>query len=233
MKRTEFDQFAHAYRARHAENIRASGEAPEYFADYKARDLARLLVGDSLRAPTIRILDFGSGTGAAVEHVKRHIPMGEITCADVSFESLRIGHARFGDSALFLAFDGKALPFSDGSFDSAIASCVFHHIPADEHIPLLSELRRILAADGLLLVYEHNPLNPLTRYAVNECPFDTNAVLIRPGSMKKSLHAAGFHRVDVRFRVFFPRPLAGLRPLERCLTWLPLGAQYYAAARKR
>jgi hypothetical protein len=32
--------------------------------------------------------------------------------------------------------------------------------------------------------------------------------------------------------VFFPRLLWRLRPLERYLTWLPLGAQYYVAAQK-
>jgi hypothetical protein len=32
--------------------------------------------------------------------------------------------------------------------------------------------------------------------------------------------------------LFFPRALAGLRPLEAGLGWLPLGAQYVAFARK-
>ena len=37
----EFDKFADEYRAIHAHNIRLSGEAPEFFAEYKVRDLAR------------------------------------------------------------------------------------------------------------------------------------------------------------------------------------------------
>jgi hypothetical protein len=35
----------------------------------------------------------------------------------------------------------------------------------------------------------------------------------------------------MRYRVFFPHALAALRPLERLLAWLPLGAQYYVCAR--
>jgi hypothetical protein len=36
----------------------------------------------------------------------------------------------------------------------------------------------------------------------------------------------------VRYRVFFPRFLRALRNLERWMTWLPLGAQYYVLAVK-
>ncbi len=45
--------------------------------------------------------------------------------------------------------------------------------------------------------------------------------------------AAGFPEMKTVFRIFFPRMLAKLRPLERFLTSLPLGAQYYVHAVKR
>jgi hypothetical protein len=35
---------------------------------------------------------------------------------------------------------------------------------------------------------------------------------------------------SMRYRVFFPRALAALRPMENALSWLPLGAQYYVYA---
>jgi hypothetical protein len=88
----------------------------------------------------------------------------------------------------------------------------------------------VLAPGGMLSVFEHNPLNPLTVYAVQACPFDDNAVLIRAGAMRARLRQAGFEVPSLRYRIFFPHALRGLRPLERRLTRLPLGAQYHVFA---
>ena len=43
MNRAEFDPFADEYQAMHRSNISASGEGPEYFAEYKMRDLAAVV----------------------------------------------------------------------------------------------------------------------------------------------------------------------------------------------
>ncbi len=91
----------------------------------------------------------------------------------------------------------------------------------------LSELRRGLRPGGLVMIYEHNPLNPLTVRAVRTCAFDENAVLIRAATLKERLVEAGFTGATARYRLFFPRALRLLRPLEQWMTWLPLGAQYY------
>lgn len=86
--------------------------------------------------------------------------------------------------------------------------------------------------DGHFFLFEHNPLNPLTRHAVDTCPFDENAVLIRAGAMRARVAEAGFAGTDLAYRVFFPRALSWLRPVERLLTIVPFGAQYYVHARK-
>jgi hypothetical protein len=39
---------------------------------------------------------------------------------------------------------------------------------------------------------------------------------------------AGLTLARCRYTLFFPKPLKWLRPLERWLGWLPLGAQYCA-----
>ena len=57
MDKAEFDKFADEYRALHARNIRISGEGPEFFAEYKVRDVARHL--GAARSTVARILDFG------------------------------------------------------------------------------------------------------------------------------------------------------------------------------
>jgi SAM-dependent methyltransferase len=104
---------------------------------------------------------------------------------------------------------------------------VFHHIEPALHVGLLSELHRVLRPGGLVMIYEHNPLNPLTVHAVRTCPFDENAILIGARTLRERLVEAGFAGATARYRLFFPRALRLLRPLEQGMKWLPLGAQYY------
>jgi ubiquinone/menaquinone biosynthesis C-methylase UbiE len=230
MDEAEFDKFADEYRSMHAANIRLSGEDPEYFAEYKVVDIAGELQRDHVVAR--RLLDFGAGVGYSVPFFAKHMPATRVTCLDVSRKSLDVGAARHGAGAEFVHFDGRSIPYSDGTFDVALASCVFHHIPHEKHVSLLAEIRRVLAPGGKLFVFEHNPLNPLTRHAVNTCEFDEHAKLIGAPTMRRRAREAGFETADVRYRIFFPHALRRLRPLEAKLSWLPAGAQYYVAARK-
>jgi SAM-dependent methyltransferase len=230
MDAAEFDKFADEYRQLHAQNIRLSGEDPEYFAEYKIADLARILSGE-LTACDPAVLDFGAGIGKSVPYFHKYFPRPRIVCLDVSAKSLEIGRSRFGDAAKFVHFDGARVPFPDNSFDVAFLACVLHHIPQGEHISILKELHRVVRADGALLIYEHNPYNPLTVHAVNSCVFDANAKLLKARELAASIRAAGFNQPVVRYRIFFPHALRSLRGLEPWLAWLPLGAQYCVYAR--
>lgn len=228
MDRAEFDRFADEYEALHARNIRLSGERPDFFARYKVDDVARLLAPASPQ----RILDFGAGVGASVPHFRAFFPRARLVCLDVSERSLAIAAQRHPDAAEFLPFDGATIPLPDASLDLAFAACVFHHIPAQAQVPLLQELHRVLQPGGHFVLFEHNPLNPLTVRAVNTCEFDAHAVLIRAGLMRRRLQAAGFADVRLRYRLFFPHALRHLRGCEAALGWLPLGAQYRLSARR-
>jgi SAM-dependent methyltransferase len=123
------------------------------------------------------------------------------------------------------------LPLPEASVDLVFSACVFHHIPLAEHHRILCDLRRVMKPGGWLFIFEHNPFNPLTRRVVDACPFDENAVLISAGTLKHRLTTAGFREAKIYYRIFFPRMLRWLRPLETGLTWCPVGAQYYIAAR--
>jgi len=233
MQESEFDKFADEYRAIHARNIRLSGEAPDYFAEYKVKDVADALAQTSSgRKPNLDILDFGAGVGTSVPYLRKYFPSAALTCLDVSRRSLAVAEERFRGRARFVHFDGASLPFDDCSFDLAFAACVFHHIEQDQHVKLLAEIRRALRPAGILFVFEHNPLNPLTVHAVRSCEFDENARLIGGPAMKRRLAAAGLARLKLKYRLFFPHALASLRRLEKYLTALPLGAQYYVMAEK-
>jgi SAM-dependent methyltransferase len=230
MEEPEFDKFAAEYWDLHAANIRLSGEDPDYFAQYKVAEVAR--DRPALTTARAQILDFGAGTGNAVRFFRKQFPDAALTCLDVSKKSPWIGESRFSQLADFVHFDGRTIPFPDEQFDVTFALCVFHHIAKSEHPRLLAELRRVTRTGGRLFVFEHNPFNPLTVHAVNTCAFDENAVLLRPLAFARSVATAGFAATRVRFHIFFPHFLRALRPLERWMQWLPLGAQYCVVARK-
>lgn len=229
MSGAEFDRHAASYREVHAANIAASGEEPEYFAAYKMRDFAAIAAATG-RPADGQFLDFGCGIGNAVAPFRALLPRARLIAADPSRESLAQLAATHGAAVRTLALDGAALPLPAASLDGAFACCVFHHIPPEGHAAALRELRRVLRPGAPLMVYEHNPLNPLTVRAVRDCPLDENAILIRAGTMRRRLLDAGFGSARIAYRVFFPAALKALRPLESTLRWLPLGAQYHATA---
>lgn len=229
MSRAEFDAYVDDYDAQHAASIRLSGEDPDFFAEYKAVETARALAAEGIKPAAI--MDFGAGAGNAVAHLQRSFPEATLTCVDVSPASLARCQSRAVRPLETVCYDGQQLPFDAGAFDLVFTACVFHHIPAVDHIGLLREIRRSLHSGGRFVLFEHNPWNPATQHAVRNCPFDANAVLISGPEMRRRLLAAGFAEVQLTWRLFFPGPLAALRPLERWLGWLPLGAQYSLIAR--
>jgi len=232
MDKVEFDKFADEYTSVHTANISASGESPEYFARYKIDDVASELARRSIDPASI--LDFGSGIGNSLPHFAAHFPRASVACADVSGRSLEISKQRFpGITARHVEIPNSRLPFEDAAFDMAFSACVFHHIPRDEHVFWLTELHRVTRPGGMLLIYDHNPLNPLTVRAVRTCSFDANAQLIGAGVLRSRVRAAGWRDASIAFRVFFPKALAFARPLERFLRRLPLGAQYFVVADRK
>lgn len=225
----EFDLFADEYRLLHEENVAITGESPEYFAEYKIADLAELL--GRLRVPTTRILDFGSGIGNSLPYFRDYFPGSDVTCADASARSMEIARGRFPGREVYVQING-AVPLPSASQDVVFSACVFHHIAHDEHPYWLGELLRVTRRGGVLVVYEHNPWNPLTARAVSTCPFDVNARLIRGRALRERALAAGWEDARVDYKLFFPALLAALRPFERRLEWLGLGGQYRMAARR-
>ena len=93
-------------------------------------------------------------------------------------------------------------------------------------------MRRVTRKGGLLVIYEHNPLNPLTLRAVNTCPLDVNAHLIYARQMRSRAIHAGWDEARIDYRLFFPAFLSALRPLEQRMGWFGLGAQYRLLARQ-
>lgn len=82
--KAEFDAFAGDYNRALRESLRASGETPDYFAEYKAQYLARrILVGQDSK-----VLDFGCGVGNLVGALRRLAPGVRVDGYDPSPASL-------------------------------------------------------------------------------------------------------------------------------------------------
>jgi SAM-dependent methyltransferase len=229
MVEAEFDAYSQSYRAQHQASVDFGGIELDYFAEYKAQ--VTKSVCEQLGISPATIMDFGAGIGNAVKPLHSAFPGAQIKCVDVSEDSLRQCSALNIPNSSVHVYDGQHIPFASGSVDLAFTACVFHHIPESGHIRLLAEIRRCLSPNGVMVLFEHNPVNPLTRLAVARCPFDENAVLINAWTMKKRFVEAGFSRAKSRYRIFFPGFLNMLRGLENWLEPIPLGGQYYVVGR--
>jgi SAM-dependent methyltransferase len=216
--KAEFDQYAHSYEDMHAAHITLSGESPDYFAIYKQKLLERLL-GKGFSQP---VLDFGCGIGNLTRFLTQSFPV--VHGYDPSSDSAELARKRAPGATFF--DDTEALP--KNHYGAAVLANVLHHVPPANRPRLLNIVAGTLALGGKLVIFEHNPLNPLTRRVVAACPFDENAELLFPWMTKKLLRGAGLKKTALDYIVFFPHGLARMRPLEPRLAWLPLGAQVCA-----
>jgi ubiquinone/menaquinone biosynthesis C-methylase UbiE len=224
----EFDRFAHEYDRLLRQTVAVTGEGPEFFHEYKIRVL--LLIAQKRCISAENILDFGSGVGNSTPYMRKYFPQSQLSGADVSERSLEIAAQRFPDACTGLRIEDNRVPVSDGTFDVTFSACVFHHIPHNEHILWLSELRRVTRVGGMLTIFEHNPLNPLTVRAVNTCPFDENAHLIGAKELIRRYRESGWTDARAQYHLFFPHALSGLRGLEPYLRGIPFGGQYSVCA---
>ncbi|TFZ33946.1 class I SAM-dependent methyltransferase, partial [Pseudomonas syringae] len=172
-----------------------------------------------------------SVSGNLLATLRKLLPSSLISCGVVSERIIDRATSRCPGFEAYV-YISDSIPLPSDSQDIVFTACVFHHIPHDEHKHWLEELRRITRPGGLLIIFEHNPYNPLTVRAVNTCPLDVNAKLITATTMSDRLLGAMWDKCTVEYKLFFPSALRKLRPLEKSLTWLPLGAQYRLAALK-
>lgn len=225
----DFDKFAKDYRQIHDECVRFSGADSDHFSEQKVAEIRRQETGSE-----VEILDLGCGDGNSANFFRRYFPDCKYTGLDTSKESIARASSRSIDGCTFSAYDGIVVPFPDDSFDVVFVACVLHHVSRMMHEKLIGEARRVLKAGGRLYIFEHNPFNPLTRYVVRTCPFDEDAVLLSPSYLRRLLRASGFLQIAIKYTLFIPphKIFRVFLNLEKHLSWLPLGGQYYSISRK-
>ncbi|MBS1510381.1 MAG: class I SAM-dependent methyltransferase [Bacteroidetes bacterium] len=225
----DFDGFAGDYRNIHTQNIKMSGADSFYFAEMKVK----LLLPFEKDEP-LQVLDVGCGDGATELFMQEYFSRWNVKGIDVSANSIEKAKARDELQASFEVYDGSHIPVENDSQDIVFMAGVLHHVSFDLHDGLLQEICRVLKKGGRLYVFEHNPLNPVTKHLVNTCVFDKDAKLLGNGYTKKLLQRNGFTIKNNRFIIFFPRKgmLSKLIFMERAMQWLPLGGQYFLQVQK-
>ncbi len=141
---------------------------------YQAMDR---MIDDSQRTELLSaahgdVLEVGVGTGANIPFY----PLGatvigiDLSSRMLSYAKRRAREARA--QVRLLQMDVQHLSFPPNTFDTVVSSCVFCTVP--DPIQGLSEIRRVLKPDGVLLMLEHmqsehrliawalNAINPLS-----------------------------------------------------------------------
>lgn len=223
-----FDDFAEDYVDIHRKNLKITGESPEFFYRYKVTTLKNEL-GDFVPK---KILDFGAGVGNSTKYFIEEFPNADIYLTDISEESLLKAEQRYGKSANYLLIEKDVIPENIKDFDLIFSAGVFHHLTLESQKYWLNYLKGLLSTKGEMFIFEHNPYNPVTRLLVKNCPFDEGVTLVKSRNLEKLVSAAGYSQIKKKYRLFFPSFLAFFRPLEKHLSWLPLGAQYFISVKK-
>jgi SAM-dependent methyltransferase len=223
----EFDRYARSYDDLVERSISFCPQDRDFFLEARARRLLELARG--LGEPErLRALDVGCGEGRFDRHLGTLRRLEGVDVSEAMIEEARAANP----SVRYSVADGTRLPHDDSSFDLVFTSCVLHHVPPPERPEFCAELARVVRPGGLVVVFEHNPLNPLTRLAVHRCPFDEDAVLLRRAETNKRLETAGLDTVRSEYLLIFPFRWAPLAKVEHALGQVPLGAQYYVAAQR-
>lgn len=224
-----FSDYVETYQKEIQSSINFIGQDVDFFIGLKAGMLAGIAKKYFSDTETISVLDIGSGIGLTDHHLKKYFK--NLNGVDVE-EDVVNKASEYNPEVKYSTYNGLKLPFADNTMDLVFAINVMHHVPPANWENFLKEMHRVLKPGGLGTVFEHNPLNPLTRLAVSKCEFDRDAVLIYKRHLKKLFAVTGFGIYESKYIVFFPFRHNVFRAVEKMLSKIPFGAQYYFAGKK-
>lgn len=225
-----FDSYGDTYGATVNQAVSFTGLNVDFFTRVKAGYILDICEKKFRGAANVDALDVGCGVGNFGKLLgdKFHSLKG----VDISPASIE--RARLANSPVeFMTYDGLTLPYDADQFDLAFTICVMHHVPTAQWPLFVSEMARVVRPGGLVVVFEHNPRNPLTMRAVNNCPFDEDAELLRQEKVVELLQEAKLADIDSRFILSIPAGNKALRTVDGFFSKIPFGAQYYVTGEKR
>ena len=220
ISKADFDEHSRTYRETLRSSLRSFKKDDRFFDTIKVNCIKKGIIKCNNEYD---ILDFGCGVGKLTGLLAKDFQQSNVFGYDISGESLAAADKE-NAGIKNIHFIHK---ITDGrKYDYIIAANVFHHIDSRQHVDTLCAIKQVLQPKGKIIIFEHNPLNPLTRYIVSRCPFDADAKLI---CLDNFIKLAGMGKLKVELRnyvLFFPWQPNIFRKIEWYLRYIPLGAQY-------
>jgi len=181
------------------------------YAVKESRDSLRArLIKPYLNGSGINILDAGCGRGLLTYLMSNFCAKNLIVGTDISKEACKIAHQAIPRKNVeFVAADLAHLPFKQSSFGFVVFSEVIEHVPYEERMKVLHELRNAIASRGYLFFTMPNPIHIVillrkilnrisrTRIAISDQIFDDPPTL---RSLIKLFNDSAF---TLKFLTFF------------------------------
>ena len=105
-----------------------------------------------------RVLDYGSGSGAAARHLARLLEAGggHLTCMDVSarWQAVLRKVLRAYPDVEYLLGDVRAMGLPAARFDVVLVHWMLHDVPPRDRPAIVAELARLLRPGGRLFLRE-------------------------------------------------------------------------------
>jgi len=194
----EFNLYSKSYQEEINNSIKYFGINHQYIIGYKMNKILDLV---NKNFNSIKVLDIGCGMGLGHEIISNKIK--KLYGVDSSSESIEIAKKRNKD-VIYKYYDEVNLPFEDKNFDVIFTMNTMHHVQKNKWNIFINEICRVLKNNGLFIVIEHNPLNPITQWIVKTNPMDKNANLVWPTNLKKILTKKKFTKIELDYIFSFP-----------------------------
>lgn len=220
--RVDFDKYTSAYSKLLREKTKFFSRSDDYFSQYKVSILKDLVQGD-LKS----LHEFGCGIGRNFPYISKAFPNTEISGSDISDASIQIAKIN-NPNVKFI--NECQISKNCNLYDLIFVAGVFHHIPIDERLNVMKSLYKKVNVGGSIVIFEHNPFNPITKRIVRDCPYDADALLLKPKELIHYVSSSGFHFESFEYCLFFPPFMRIGMNIERMLGKIPLGGQYWVKA---
>lgn len=171
-----------------------------------------------------KILDYGCGAGSITALLADTFRTARVDGYDISEKLIRADQAKY-TSVRNLRFI-HTLEKSD-VYDLIVVTNVFHHIEKSKREEELRNIGEIMAKEGRICIFEHNPLNPLARWIVSRCEFDVGVTLIRPSELRSLAVKTALSVEACKYILHMPFNGQFFRNIDHLLGNVPMGAQYF------
>jgi len=216
----DFNHYSNNYRSLLKESLGPLGGSADFFDPYKIACIKKWVTKSN---QDLSILDFGCGEGRLTGLLAHEFITATVYGYDVAEKLLE--RAKYANQSLDNVHFEDSFP-AYVRFDLILAANVFHHISVQDRGRVLLRLKGVLKSAGRIVIFEHNPLNPITRHIVKSCPFDEDSVLISSRALAALAESCGLKVIQRNYILYFPWSSTLLRNIEGFLRHVPLGGQY-------